>query len=407
MKKLSFSSYFFLTVVLIFGLLSYLLFGEVFYYRMTEQSEDVLKLSFPTKKDSENRAKAKFPKEFDFSFPRKFDSFFNDAFPFRSKLIKRFFKLRLIIGDNPGVIPGKESWFFFNSSPLDIYAKTSNTLGDFTGKTLLNPEDRETLKRHMACQNDFFKKHHIRLIVMIPPNRKPVYPEFLPEVYKKQGAKYGRYEQVQDLLKELNIDFVDEKKALIANKDKGTLYFKTDTHWTLLGAHYGFEALAEFMGYKMPPVDGVKRKIIECGDMYRMSASIVHSCYDINDIPVLPPTDAPGSCEHEPHNKRVVCTNDKAPIRQKVVIVRDSMFDSLYEDVARTFKKAVLLWRSKHTEQELKDEILREKPDTLIYEQGERFMLEMQNEAICPDNVIKINRLDQRPPEEANIKDKK
>ena len=83
------------------------------------------------------------------------------------------------------------------------------------------------------------------------------------------------------------------------------------------------------------------------------------------------------------------------------------MFDSLYEDVARTFKKAVLLWRSKHTEQELKDEILREKPDTLIYEQGERFMLEMQNEAICPDNVIKINRLDQRPPEEANIKDKK
>ena len=48
-----------------------------------------------------------------------------------------------------------------------------------------------------------------------------------------------------------------------------------------------------------------------------------------------------------------------------------------------------------------------EKPDTLIYEQGERFMLEMQNEAICPDNVIKINRLDQRPPEEANIKDKK
>ena len=49
MKKLSFSSYFFLTVVLIFGLLSYLLFGEVFYYRITEQSEDVLKLSFPTK----------------------------------------------------------------------------------------------------------------------------------------------------------------------------------------------------------------------------------------------------------------------------------------------------------------------------------------------------------------------
>ena len=28
----------------------------------------------------------------------------------------------------------------------------------------------------------------------IPPNRKPVYPEFLPEVYKKQGVKYGRYE---------------------------------------------------------------------------------------------------------------------------------------------------------------------------------------------------------------------
>ena len=73
------------------------------------------------------------------------------------------------------------------------------------------------------------------------------------------------------------------------------------------------------------------------------------------------------------------------------------MFDFLYDEVARSFKNTVLLWRSMHTEQELFDEIEAFDADIVVYEQGERFMLEMQNEAICPDDIVKIDRLNQRP----------
>lgn len=400
MKNLSLSSRIFLITVLLFGALTYLLFGEIFYYRLTGRGEERLFFSFPTKVDSENRAKAKFPSKLDARFPKDFDIFFNDAFPFRSKLIKRFFKLRVLLSDNPNVIPGKENWFFYNSSSLDIYKKTNNTLGDFTGKTLLNDTDKETFTRHMACQKKFFDGLGMQFVIMTPPNRKPVYPEHLPERYRNQGVAYGRYEQVADILKSLGIDFVDEKAALINNKDKGELYYKTDTHWTFLGAHYGFAALAKHFGYDFPPVVSVNRTTIECGDMYRMSASLVKTCADVSDTPVLPPVKAEGKCDLA-DTKRVVCENAEAPVQKSVVIVRDSMFDFLYPQVARTFKKTLLLWRSKHTERELAEEIKASGADAVIYEQGERFMLEMQNEAICPDDIIKVPRLDQRPPADA------
>lgn len=397
MKNLSASSLIFLAVVLIFGAFSYLSFGELIYYRHTQQETRTPFFSFASKADTENRAKASLPAKLNLSFPSKFDAFYNDAFPLRSYLIKRFHKLKKKIKDDPKVIAGLENWMFFNSSPESVYAKTGNILGDFTGKTLLNDADKKAFTRHMACQREFFKKRGIRLIVMVPPNRMPLYSEYLPEAYRKQGVAYGRYEQVKDVLNDLNIEFIDLKNLFQKNKDKGQLFFKTDTHWTRLGAHYGFDALTRTMGYKMPKPLKVERKILDCGDVYKVSAAVTKSCFDINDVPELPQAKFAGKCDRGERDQKIVCTNGNAPIQKNVLIIRDSMFSSLYDNVARSFKKATLLWRSMHTEQELFDEINASDADVVVYEQGERFLLEMQNEAMCPDAVVKIDRLDQRP----------
>lgn len=397
MKKLTVSSLIFLAIIAVFGLFSYLSFGELLYARHENKENETPFFAFDSQDDTENRAKAALPSKLDLNFPRKFDAFYNDSFPLRSYLIKRFHKLKKKIKDDPKVIAGLDNWMFFNSSPESVYAKTGNILGDFTGKTLLNAEDKDAFIKHMACQKKYFKDRNIRLIVMVPPNRMPLYSEFLPEAYRKQGVKYGRYEQIREILKDLDVEFIDLKSMFQKIKDKGQMFFKTDTHWTQLGAHYGFGALTEKMGYRLPEPVKVERKILDCGDIYKVSATVTKSCFDINDVPELPATAFSGKCERGERDKKIVCTNDKAPVKHEVLIIRDSMFSSLYDYVARTFKKATMLWRSMHTEEELFNEIKASKADTIIYEQGERFLLEMQNEAMCPDNIVKINRLDQRP----------
>ena len=55
---------------------------------------------------------------------------------------------------------------------------------------------------------------------------------------------------------------VDMLGALSAHKDE-YIYYRTDHHWTSLGAYYGYAALAESMGLgEIPPIDSYKRRVV-------------------------------------------------------------------------------------------------------------------------------------------------
>ncbi|MGN0903973.1 MAG: hypothetical protein ACI4PW_02340 [Alphaproteobacteria bacterium] len=397
MKKLSASTLVFLLIVLAFGFFSYASFGEKIVFMAAGTPERDAFFAFKGKQDHENRAKAAFPTEITFKFPSKFNVFYEDNFPFRSFLINKFQKLRKKIKDDPRVIVGFDNWMYSNSSPQAVYAKTGNILGDFTGKTLLNEKDEKLFTANMACQKKFFDANGIRFLVMAPPNKISVYPEHLPKAYRNQQAQKIRYEQVESILNGLGIEFVNVKKPILEAKSKGQVYFKTDTHWSQLGAYIGFRALTRRFGHEFPEMTGIKRHMLDCGDVYNMSVSLSGSCVDINDVPLLP-EDTDGECVRSPRDQKIVCTNSRAPVDGKVLIVRDSMFSSLIDYTRRTFKNAVLLWRSMHTEQELLEEIKREKPTAVIYETGERYMMELQNAAMCPEAYVEIERLDQRAP---------
>ena len=54
---------------------------------------------------------------------------------------------------------------------------------------------------------------------------------------------------------------VDVFSALEAHKDE-YIYYRTDHHWTTLGAYYGYTALAEAMGFDPQPLDSFKRETV-------------------------------------------------------------------------------------------------------------------------------------------------
>ena len=50
----------------------------------------------------------------------------------------------------------------------------------------------------MKKQKNYFDKHGIRFLIMIPPNKMSVYPELAPKAYRKLKAPYSRYEQTEE-----------------------------------------------------------------------------------------------------------------------------------------------------------------------------------------------------------------
>lgn len=351
MKKLSVSSCFFLACILICFAFSFVPFED----------DD----------QSENRRKADFPTEISEAFPDQFDAFYQDHFPFRSFMIKKFYTLRKSIKDNPKVIIGSDDWLFLNSSPFDTYAKTNNSLGDFTGKTLLDETELAEYEAKMKKQKNFFDEHGIRFLIMIPPNKMSVYPELAPKAYRKLKAPYSRYEQTEDAIRKAGIPFINLKKLFEKDKGEYPLYYRTDTHWNDFGAYKAFQHLMNILMKKVPDIENVVAEPSPCGDNYRMSGA-AEKCSDTHYTPVLTFKNDAGECVSEDDSGYIRCTNPKAPYKEHILVGRDSFAERLIPYFSRMFQKTTFIWSGKLSNEEMFDIIERETPDIVLYTFAER-----------------------------------
>lgn len=351
MKKLSVSSCFFLACILICFAFSFVPFED----------DD----------QSENRRKADFPTEISEAFPDQFDAFYQDHFPFRSFMIKKFYTLRKSIKDNPKVIIGSDDWLFLNSSPFDTYAKTNNSLGDFTGKTLLDETELAEYEAKMKKQKNFFDEHGIRFLIMIPPNKMSVYPELAPKAYRKLKAPYSRYEQTEDAIRKAGIPFINLKKLFEKDKGEYPLYYRTDTHWNDFGAYKAFQHLMNILMKKVPDIENVVAEPSPCGDNYRMSGA-AEKCSDSHYTPVLPFKNDAGECVSEDDSGYIRCTNPKAPYKEHILVGRDSFAERLIPYFSRMFQETTFIWSGKLSNEEMFDIIERETPDIVLYTFAER-----------------------------------
>lgn len=88
----------------------------------------------------------------------------------------------------------------------------------------------------------------VDMAMLIVPNSCEIYPEMLPDFAEtyQQSIVIGR---IQASLGD-RITVVDATESLMEHKDE-VVFYKTDHHWTSLGAYYGYEELCEAM--ELPP----------------------------------------------------------------------------------------------------------------------------------------------------------
>ena len=79
------------------------------------------------------------------------------------------------------------------------------------------------------------------------PSPGEIYPEALPE-WAGPAQRPTDYDDVLARVRACGVHAVDLRPALIAAKRQGSIYRRTDSHWTFLGAAFGYNAMLEAIG---------------------------------------------------------------------------------------------------------------------------------------------------------------
>ncbi|MEG2353205.1 MAG: DHHW family protein [Clostridium sp.] len=120
--------------------------------------------------------------------------------------------------------------------------------------------DSELLDKNIESVNGLKESNSdIPVNLMVVPTATEVLSEKLP-----YGApNYSQEYVLQYIRKKLNedINFVDSKSVLDEHRDE-EIYYRTDHHWTSLGAYYGYNAASKSMGFKPYALDDFERRIL-------------------------------------------------------------------------------------------------------------------------------------------------
>ncbi|PHV69996.1 hypothetical protein CS063_12680 [Sporanaerobium hydrogeniformans] len=163
-------------------------------------------------------------KFFSGDFSKDFEKYIADQFPFRNHFIsmKAYSERTLQKKDNNGVYIGKDHYFIQN---------------------FIKP-DMELAKRNATYINDFAK--HFNVTLLLAPTSTKILEDKLPPFATPYDE--GRYLEDFITLLSGDIKVIPVLETLLAKKNE-PIYYKTDHHWTTLGAYYSYRTLAHELGF--------------------------------------------------------------------------------------------------------------------------------------------------------------
>ena len=189
----------------------------------------------------EQRPKLTTVKLFDGSFMKDYETFITDQFPERSFFMGLKTAVERFRGrtDDNGVYFGKDGYLF----------------GKYDGAVF----ESETAENNISAVAEFvnlyaykFGKEHFK--IALAPSSSEILKDKLPAnapVYNQTGF-------IDKIKKEVGEDFVIDLGENLKKHADEYIYFRTDHHWTTLGAYYGYEAIASGFGLEVQSLEKLK-----------------------------------------------------------------------------------------------------------------------------------------------------
>jgi hypothetical protein len=313
-------------------------------------------------------------------FPGQYGQYYNDHFPFRSRLIywNNFLKLKLFgVSGVAKVLVGKEGWLF-----MDKPGHQPGTVEYFRSLRLFSRQELEQWKQVLEERHQWLTQRGIHYVFMIAPNKNTIYPGYMPDHIRKARA-YSRMDQLVLFLGEYsNVPVLDLRKALWKAKKKERVYSRTDTHWNAYGAYIAYRELMKFVSRyfeKARPLPlsrfGIETRNWSGGDLAEML--FLHREVLREDTLRLA-DDAPlkASGGGLPKLNRFVkqgYTEIKTAVLPNILMVHDSFYNKLKPYLSESFSRVLYIW---DWDMNFYPHIIeRENPRLVIDEMAERFLM--------------------------------
>ena len=151
-------------------------------------------------------------------------------------------------------ILGRDLWVSIKSWCERLLGKQENN-GVYFGAegTLINrldTPDLEKLEQDMVNVDKLVSNTGIPVYFGLIPSSAEIWKDRLPTGAPTADEKFI----IDQLYGKTRADVIDLYGALSQHKDEG-IYYRTDHHWTSLGAYYGYAALMETMGLDAPALE--------------------------------------------------------------------------------------------------------------------------------------------------------
>lgn len=332
----------------------------------------------------ENRQLAPLPKmRINRKLAKSVDRYLDDHFGGRQLLAKTALLYDRRIMEKPvinSVLYGENGWFY--------YAK-SNIEKKYIGAGRLSGEELASMRQTILGQYRFCRDRGIHYLFVVAPDKNTIYPEHLPDWLRGRCGVTPLQQLKAEMRSYPEIAILDLSEVMLNKKRNGLLYWKSDTHWTQLGAYYGYwgivsELSAGFSAIQPMAIDAFQIDVVsrKGGDLAIMVGEEQHV---LEKRLMFTPKNGwrakrvtPDRFYQEHYALRPQ-DDDRLIVMQKedhqlprAVMFRDSFAVSLRPFLAEHFQRFVIHWRFFD-----EDMVSREKPDIVIVQAVERSLSEI------------------------------
>lgn len=312
------------------------------------------------------------------SFPDKYARYYSDHFRYRKLLFRwnsLFHTYVLRCSSMPdNVVFGKEGYLFLIKPGVDKF---------YRHLPVFTEAEMQRISERLDHRKQWLAERGIDYYLIVPPLKATMYPEMLPDKFRKVDELSELDDLKNYLEKHCSVKLIDIRQQLAEAKKVRDIYYKTDIHWNPWGGFVGYRALMNEMLKDHPELGSACRAgdytvQLDTNDNGDLALQIA-----LNDkltrvtpmmIPRVPfraralPEEAlPASAffKYKP-----VFTMGPDPEAPKLLMFRDSFAVYLMPYLNEHFSRSVYVW----TPILIPDIVEKEKPDIVVQEIMELFL---------------------------------
>ena len=265
---------------------------------------------------------------------------------------------------------GKERWLIFTDE---------GSIDDYQHVNAFSEADLKRLQKDLDALNETLRQKGIRFLVVIPPNKNTIYPEYVPDEILVASAP-SRYDQLTQYMRQHGkTQILDLRPALLEARKTRVVYLSKDTHWNDYGAFVAYQQIilalqADFPILEPHPLSDYQ-PATEAGVVLDLAENMAAPDLVTDDIVLSPLYNSQTSYFQEKHAGRrlTIGTNPNTAL-PKIVIYHDSFFNRLINWIGDHFQKSVFIPINSPPEIWNFSWIDSENPDIVILEFTERYI---------------------------------